>query len=240
VDRSLIEEAWQSTPNQFELTGWKPQYIQSLLRQLGTEYDFLFSHHSARFVPNAKKYRHGMDWAVVTIQADPLFIRFVRDRGDIGVSVAGQNEEHRWLSAVDVSLRLLLRDDSSEFLSPKQHVQLPQVASVLKERFEDFGQALSSEQFEQTRIDLEQIQKMRANGTLDVFHQRSNSGFLENYNKISDDITRVPFWKPLGIYVGMILLLPLLLLGLIFMKPTLFVLRKMREAKRRSISDSRR
>jgi hypothetical protein len=227
-----MEEAWRSTPNQLDLTGWKPGYIQDFLRQQGTDYDFLFSRHSAQFVPNAKKYKHGMDWAIVTIQAETLFIRFVRDRGDVEELVAGQNEDRGWLSAAAVSLLLLLRDEWGNASSNEQRIRLPPVAVVLRERFKDFEQALLSEQFGQTRTDLLRIQNMRTARTLDVFHERPDPGFLANYARLSDDISRVPFWKPLGTYIGIIALLPLLLLALIFMKPTLFLLRKLKEARR--------
>jgi hypothetical protein len=67
----------------------------------------------------------------------------------------------------------------------------------------------------ETQPDLAQIYKMRTTGA---------SGFLANYARISDDIGRTPFWKPLGIYFGSILLLPFGLLIFLLMTPIRFLI----------------
>jgi len=76
---------------------------------------------------------------------------------------------------------------------------------------------------------------MRTAGMLDVFNVRPDPGFLANYAQVSDDISRVPFWKPLGIYAGMILLSPLLLLFLVFGMPFLWFLKQRNKSRMRVV-----
>jgi hypothetical protein len=74
-----------------------------------------------------------------------------------------------------------------------------------------------------TQKSLAPIREMQTAGTSDRFNSPPTFGFLANYARMSDDIGRVPFWKPLATYVGMILFLPLGLLILIFTKPILYL-----------------
>ena len=96
MTRSTMEQVWFDTPDRANLTSWRPGYIARFIRQIGTEYDFLFTEHSARFISNGRKHKHGMDWAVFTVQADELLIRFVRDRGDYEVLVKSPGNSDRW------------------------------------------------------------------------------------------------------------------------------------------------
>lgn len=220
-----MEEAWLSTPDPNGLTGWKSKYILNFLLQFGTDYDFLFSEHSASFVPNPRKYRHGMDWAIVTIQAGQLFLRFVRDRGDTEALVAHFNENEGWLPAAGVGLLVLLGGDLEVNPTPQRAVQLPPLPVVLREYFGEFEKLISPQRIEKTRIDLRRVQGMRLNGSLDIFELRPNSGFLANYAKVSDDIGRVPFWKPLSVYAGLIVLSPVLILAVLVGGPVLWFLK---------------
>lgn len=221
-----MEEAWLATPDRATLTSWRPGYIQKFVRQIGTDYDFLFSEHSAKFVPNGGKSRHAMDWAVVTIQAGTLLLRFARDRGDFDLSFASANNSGHWVGAMSISIVVFLNGKEE---SGDHRIKLPPISEVLHDHFEAFEKALSEEHIDETEVSWRNIRQKLSAGTLDVFNVaakqrgaeqdglniRPDFGFLANYAKISDDIGRVPFWKPLAIYAGIILLLPLLLLVLI-------------------------
>jgi hypothetical protein len=73
--------AWLALPDPGEFTNWKPNYIRDFVRQIGPDYDFLFTEYSARFIANDRSYPHANDFAVVSIQAqaaaqwDSIFCR---------------------------------------------------------------------------------------------------------------------------------------------------------------------
>ncbi len=88
------------------------------------------------------------------------------------------------------------------------------------------GRWTTSEEAEpigKTQRSLTGIRQVQPAGTSDGYNSSPTFGFLANYAKMSDDIGRVPFWKPLATYVGMLLFLPIGLLLLIFMKPILYI-----------------
>jgi len=235
LTHSSMEEAWVAAPNRAELTSWRPVYIQKFLRQLGSDYDFLFSQHSAEFVPNTRAYQHGVDWAVVTLQAGRVWLQFIRDRGDIGLMIAPSNETGRWFPAKDLCLLAMMEDGPNSDESQVRRVQLPPIPRAFREHFSAIEELLSPQRIERTQIELSKVMKMRTAGMLDVFNVRPDPGFLANYAQVSDDISRVPFWKPLGIYAGMILLSPLLLLFLVFGMPFLWFLKQRNKSRMRVV-----
>lgn len=179
MDRSLMEDAWESTPNQAEFTGRSAGYVQKFLRALGTDYDFLFTERSARFVPNAKIYKQAMDRVIVTLQAEDIFVRFVRDRGDTEVLIAPANDDRGWLSAYGLCLLILLNGELNIQNSTKNSLQVSSIPDVLREHFSGFRTALSPERFESTRLDLQRMQRLRSIDALDLFNARSGSSFCE-------------------------------------------------------------
>lgn len=181
-----------------------------------------------------------MDWAVVTIQAGQLLLRFTRDRGDFDVRIASSAQEDRWVDVRVVCLLILLEGKGESPDSSVRRIKLPPIPDVLRDHFERFEAALSPYRFNETEVALRRISAMRSAGTLDVFNVRPDPGFLANYGTVSDEIGRVPFWKPLGINVLLVLLAPFALLVLILLMPILLVLRFRKKPNRGSLPVAKR
>ena len=182
MGRSAMENAWRETEDQADLTGWRSGYIQKFIRQIGSAYDFLFEDRGAKFVANEKKFAHGNDWAVVTLQAGQLLLRFVRDRGEIALHMAHSQAASRWFDAESLCLLVLFNEQQKTGKSSVLRIDAPPIADVLRDKFAELEIALAKESVENTESTLIRIGELRAAGALDVFHVQPAPGFLSSYS----------------------------------------------------------
>ncbi len=220
-----MEQAWLDTPDRARLTSWRPDYIARFLRQIGTDYDFLFAERAARFVSNDWKHRPGLDWAVVTVQAGLLLIRFLRDRGRFEVLVSSPGSFGRWFRLEHLCILIRLRLKSGAQWSARTRIAEPRTPEFLQDHFAAFEDALSPERIDDTAQDLGRLIALLSTGELDLVRERSGRGFLSNHERDSGDIGRIASSKPVRICAFLISLLPLL--PLLFFAEIFFKLRAM-------------
>ena len=150
MTRSRMEQAWLDTPENDRLTAWRPAYIARFLHQIGSEYDFLFAERSARFVSNQWKHRHGMDWAVVTVQAGQLLVRFLRERGNVEILVSSPAAFGQWFRLDHLCILIRLQFKLGRQWTGKARIPKPRTSTFLQDHFAAFEDALSSERIETT------------------------------------------------------------------------------------------
>ena len=201
------------------------------IRTFGDDYLFLLTEQEGKIAPERKGRYAG--WST-QIDTPNLAFRFVWDRGDIAVEVSPRNDDFEWISDYEASA-LLLAGELNEFGKfPAQRIELRSAAEVIRSHFAELEIALSPQNRFLTRGRLDAVRRSFSNdGPLQIIQiGRNTSGFLANYAQISAEIGEVPFWKPLGIYAGLLLLLPLALLTLLIVPPLLFMVRVFGGARR--------
>ncbi|MGA2569678.1 MAG: hypothetical protein ABSF23_04100 [Terracidiphilus sp.] len=225
MTRSKMEQAWLDTPDNARLTSWPPAYIARFLRQIGTDYDFLFTERSARFVSNQWKHRHGMDWAVVTVQAGQLFIRFLREHGNYEVLVGSPGSVGQWfrLDHLCILIRLYLK--AGKEWSGKTRIAKPRIPAYLQEHYAVAEDALSPEKAAGTAQDLGRLIALLSTGELDIARERRKWCFLAENGERSDAIGKGPCGKPIKIFAVLVSVLPLL--SLLLFAEVFFKLRAM-------------
>jgi hypothetical protein len=125
------------------------RHQQEFEEEIRSQLGFLFTEHNAQVIPNeGVPFPPGFDGAYVTVAVGAVRLRFVRGRGDFGISVGSEFSPGRWedfglvaegISEWDVSLR---RRDIAYSLSS--------VEPVLRRRLTDLQQSLSEANVETT------------------------------------------------------------------------------------------
>ena len=124
------------------------QNEQRFADDIRSHLSFLFTEHGAQIIPNqGTPFPPSFDGAYVTVAVGALRLRFVRGRGDFGVSVASEFAPRNW-----ESFRLVADDirdwDTSQ---PRSYpYSLETFGGVLRPRLAGLQEALSQERFEAT------------------------------------------------------------------------------------------
>jgi hypothetical protein len=210
MTRSIMEQAWLDTPHRARLTSWRPAHIARFLRQIGTDYDFLFTEHSANFVSNQWKHRPRPDWAVATVQAGQLLIRFVADRGAYEVLVSSPASFGQWFRLEHLCVLIQFYLDAARQRPERTRVARPLIPAFLRDRFAVFEVALSPTNIDGTAQDLARLLALLSTGELAALPERSRRSFRASDEKISEKIGRGPSRKTLRICALLVALLPLL------------------------------
>jgi len=108
---------------------------------------FLFTEHSAKIIPNeGVPFPPPMDGAYVTVAVGNIRLRFVRGRGDFGVSIASEFAPQEWEDFC------LVADGIGESdTQPRPYsLSLESFDNVLRPRLARLQEALSKEHFEAT------------------------------------------------------------------------------------------
>lgn len=115
---------------------------------IGRHLSFLFTEHKAQIIPNqGTPFPPGFDGAYVTVAVGVLRLRFVRGRGDFGVSVASEFAPQDWEDF------RLVADNISEWdtSQPRPYsYSLETFEGVLRPRVAGLQEALSKERFDAT------------------------------------------------------------------------------------------
>ena len=124
------------------------QNQQRFAEDIRTHLSFLFSEHAAEVIANeGVPFPPSFDGAYVTVAVGSLRLRFVRGRGDFGVSVASESAPERWedfrLVADGISQWDTTRPASSSD-------SLEKFEGILRPRLTRLQDALSKEHFEAT------------------------------------------------------------------------------------------
>jgi hypothetical protein len=72
--------------------------LRRLTREVENQYDFLFSEHGGRILPELSSGDPAMDFATVVIELSDLYVRAMRDRGYTQWFVSLNGAEHSWKS----------------------------------------------------------------------------------------------------------------------------------------------
>lgn len=209
MTRTIMEQAWLDTPHRARLTSWRPRHIARFLHQIGTDYDFLFTEHSAKFVSNQWKHRPSPDWAVVTLQARLLFVRFVADRGAYEVLVSSPASYGQWFRLDDLSVLIRLYLDAAELRRVNTRIVKPPLPAFFHDRFDAFGFALSPENVGNTAQDLARLIELLSTGELSAFPESSGAGSPASHRRNSAT-GGSPCRKPLRVVAVLLTLMPLL------------------------------
>jgi hypothetical protein len=166
--------------------GWLDRRVarkneQRFADDIRSHLSFLFTEHGAQIIPNqGTAFPPGFDGAYVTVAVGTMQLRFVRGRGDFGVSVASESAPQHWEDF------RLVADDIGEWdtSQPRPYsYSLETFASVLRPRFARLQEALSKDRFEATlnravrthneRVD-EYAAKLRQSGIIPKFIEPSS------------------------------------------------------------------
>jgi hypothetical protein len=133
--------------------GWLDRRVarrneQRFADDIRSHLSFLFTEHGAQIIPNqGTPFPPGFDGAYVTVAVGAIQLRFVRGRGDFGVSLASESAPQHWEDF------RLVADDIGEWgasqLRPHSY-SLEAFASVLRPRLAGLQEALSKDRFEAT------------------------------------------------------------------------------------------
>jgi hypothetical protein len=223
-------DAWKEWLGSSSLSREKRRDCNRFVSNFGLAYAFLFTEPEGKLILDrtSTTRRRFSFVSSLMVEARGLTFRFSRDFRETYVEVSPRDADFEWIDDQAAALLLLTGELNGEGTFPPQAIDMPPAAYVIRSRFQELEDSFSPDQLTKTRLRLDAIYRCRSQqGPLQIVNIRepgslSDSDFLANYSRISDDISRVPFWKPLGIYVGMILLLPILLLFLLFAFPLRF------------------
>jgi hypothetical protein len=124
------------------------QNEQRFADEIRTHLSFLFTEHGAQIIPNeGTPFPPGFDGAYVTVIVGALRLRFVRGRGDFGVSVASEFAPQNWEDFRLVADNISEWDASQRRRDP---YSLETFADVLRPRLPRLQEALSKERLEAT------------------------------------------------------------------------------------------
>jgi len=206
--------------------------LQRFVATFGYDYAFLFTEQSGQLIlDNTRAFsRRFSPGSSSTIETNSISFRFFWHFRDSSVELSPRHRsDFEWIDDQAAALLLLAGELNGDGNFPPQTIQLPPAAYIFQTRFSDLEAAFSPASFKNTRDRLDAIYRSRSQqGPLRIVPvpeptALSGTGFLSNYSRLSDDISRVPFWKPLGIYAAMILLLPFLFAAALLIKPALYI-----------------
>ena len=124
------------------------QNEQRFVDDVRSHLSFLFTEHGAKIIPNqGTPFPPSFDGAYVTVAVGTMQLRFVRGRGDFGVSVASESVPQHWEDF------RLAADDIGEWDTSRPRpypYSLETFASVLQPRLVGLQGALSKDRFEAT------------------------------------------------------------------------------------------
>ena len=133
--------------------GWLDKRVarqneQRFADDIRSHLSFLFTEHRAQIIPNqGTPVPPSFDGAYVTVAVGTIQLRFVRGRGDFGVSVASESAPQHWEDF------RLVADDVGEWDTSRPRpysYSLETFASVLRPRLAELQEALSKDRFEAT------------------------------------------------------------------------------------------
>lgn len=130
------------------------QNEERFAEDIRTHLSFLFAEHSAQIIPNeGTPFPPSFDGAYVTVAVSALRLRFVRGRGDFGVSVASEFAPRHWEDFY------LVADGISEWDTShhRPSYSLGTFGSILRPRLGHLQEALSKDHFEVTLNDAVRI-----------------------------------------------------------------------------------
>jgi hypothetical protein len=235
----IQKAAWKDWLETSRFSSEERRDMNRFVSTFGYDYAFLFAEQSGRLIVDRtqgsrRRFSFGSVWMV---EAGTLTFRLSRDFREAFVELSPLDGAMEWIDDQAAALLLLAGELNGEGSFPPQKIDMPPAAYLIRSRFQALEDVFSANRLASTRQRLDAIYRSRSGqGPLQVTRvgeplDISESGFLANYSRISDDIGRVPFWKPLGIYVGMILLLPFLLLFLLFAAPLHFFNRRPKQRR---------
>jgi hypothetical protein len=115
--------------------------------EIRTHLSFLFTENAAQIIPNeGVPFPPSFDGAYVTVAVGALRLRFVRGRGDFGVSIASEFAPQHWEDFYLVGDRISEWDPSRRGLS----YSLETFESILRPRLGRLQEELSKDHFEAT------------------------------------------------------------------------------------------